>query len=307
MHRHYQAGEALIVHAAATPYRDRSHFDGQDVLESGFDGPGATLSGWLNRAAGLLPQGERVRPAAGLAAMPTVPLILRGDEPTLTWTPPMLAPASPDTAARLLDLYAGLDPALARSFAQGLDIERRVAGNELSSDPRRHPFVTLAEGSARLLMAEDGPRLAALCLDGWDTHVGEGPDDGQLAIQLAGLDAALAALAREMAPVWHETVVAVVTEFGRTARANGNEGTDHGTATTALLLGGAVKGGRVLADWPGLRAIDLYEGRDLAPTTDLRSVLKGVLRDHLGLTERELATAVFPGSLGIKPIDGLVA
>ncbi len=109
-----------------------------------------------------------------------------------------------------------------------------------------------------------------------------------------------------MGDAWSETVVAVVTEFGRTARINGTEGTDHGTGTVALLIGGALKGGRVIADWPGLKPADLYEGRDLKPTTDLRAVLKGVLRDHLRVDERALADAVFPGSEAVKPMDGLV-
>ena len=109
-----------------------------------------------------------------------------------------------------------------------------------------------------------------------------------------------------MGEAWRETVVAVVTEFGRTARINGTEGTDHGTGTVALLVGGALKGGRVVADWPGLKDADLHEGRDLKPTTDLRAVLKGLLKDHLRVDERALAATVFPGSEAVKPMAGLV-
>jgi uncharacterized protein (DUF1501 family) len=309
LHARYQAGEALIVHAAATGYRERSHFDGQDVLESGMIGPRLSDSGWLNRAAAAIPAGDGVRPLSGLAAMPTIPLILRGDAPTLSWTPPDLKPASADTMTRLLDLYAHEDPELAKVLMAGVDIDA-LAGAEAAGGKAggiAAAFKALAEGSGKLLAEEDGPRVAALSYDGWDTHTSEGAEDGRLANLLGALDGALEALALSMGPVWNETVVAVMTEFGRTARANGNEGTDHGTATTAFLLGGAVKGGRVLVDWPGLRVADLYEDRDLKATTDLRAVLKGVLRDHLGIAESDLSGRVFPDSIGIRPVDGLVA
>ena len=309
LHQRYQAGDALLVHAVATGYRDRSHFDGQDVLESGDTGPRMSKSGWLNRAASVIPAGDRVAPVSGLAAMPTVPLILRGDAPTLTWTPPELKTASSDTAARLIDLYSTVDPEFARVLTAGLDTDA-LAG---AMDPGKGganglaaSFKSLASGAAKLLVDEGGPRLAALSYDGWDTHTNEGAGDGRLAGLLGALDGALDSLATTMAPVWDDTVIAVMTEFGRTARINGNEGTDHGTATTAFLLGGAVKGGRVLADWPGLKQNQLFEDRDLFPSLDLRGVLKGALRDHLGIAERDLATKVFPDSIGIKPIDGLI-
>ncbi|MET3896332.1 uncharacterized protein (DUF1501 family) [Devosia sp. UYZn731] len=308
LHAMYQAGEALIVHAAATPYRDRSHFDGQDVLESGMPGAKLSASGWMNRVAEAIPVGEGVRPVTGLAATPTVPLILRGAAPTLTWTPPELRPASSDTRDRLLDLYTHQDPAMAKVLLAGIETDRLAGG----SDPMRTgkgiaaAFEQIATGSARLLVEEDGPRIAALSYDGWDTHSQEGAESGRLAGLLAALDGALGAIKETMAPVWGDTVIAVVTEFGRTAKANGTDGTDHGTATTAFLLGGAVKGGRVVADWPGLKDNQLFEARDLAPTIDLRAVLKGVLRDHLGLSETVLATTVFPDSIGVRPVDGLV-
>ena len=304
LHALYQKGEALIVHATATPYRDRSHFDGQDVLESGLEGPGLAPTGWLNRAAGAIPAGEGVRPVSGLAASPTIPLILRGDAPTLSWTPPRIEAASADTLKRLLDLYTHTDPQMAKVLGEGVDLDALAQGIDVkAAGGLAASFKALAEGSARLLAEEDGPRLAALSYDGWDTHTAE---DGRLDNVLGALDGALVALATELAPVWDDTVVVVMTEFGRTARANGNEGTDHGTATVALLLGGAVKGGRVIADWPGLREADLYENRDLKPKTDLRAVLKGVLRDHLGIPAAELSAIVFPDSIGIAPMDGLV-
>ncbi|HEX9903573.1 MAG TPA: DUF1501 domain-containing protein [Propylenella sp.] len=308
LHARYQAGEALIVHAAATPYRERSHFDGQDVLESGMPGPRAARTGWLNRAVEALPQGERVRPAGGLAASATVPLILQGEAPTLTWTPPAFEIASSDTIVRLRDLYMHTDTELARAFSAGTEIDAMTAGIEAGGKRGLvESFRQVAAGSGQLLAADDGPRVAALSYNGWDTHYNQGVDKGRLAKLLDALDVSLDALAAAMAPVWSETVVAVVTEFGRTAEANGSNGTDHGTATTAFLLGGPVNGGRIVADWPGLAPNALYEGRDLAPTTDLRAVLMGVLRDHLGISENRLATHVFPDSLGVKPLDGLVA
>lgn len=310
-HAAYRRGEAAIVHAAATAYRERSHFDGQDVLESGMAGPRAAADGWLNRVAQVLPAGDRVRPANGLAASTTVPLVLRGAAPILTWTPPAFRPASSDTLERLLDLYAERDPQLAGVLSEGLDVDALAAGNGMGAAKQpggvKAAFVALAEGAGRLLAEDDGPRLAAISYDGWDTHAREGAGEGRLANLLDALDAALDGLRTAMQPVWQDTAVVLMTEFGRTAHVNGTDGTDHGTATTALLFGGAVKGGRVLADWPGLKTAQLYQQRDLAPTTDLRAVLKGVLRDHLGVSESALATRVFPGSLAVKPVDGLVA
>lgn len=311
LHDHYVAGDTLIVHAAATPYRDRSHFDGQDVLESGMPGPRDTASGWLNRAVLELPVGDRIEVArpVGLAVSPTVPLIFRGAAPTLTWTPPNFRSASPDTQDRLMGLYGEIDPALLRAFIEGREIDSLSAHGD-DPVPRTKmagpSFREAAEGAAKLLAAESGPRIAALSFDGWDTHAKEGAKDGKLARLLAALDGALEGLVSGLKSVWHDTVIVVITEFGRTARINGNEGTDHGTATTAFLMGGAVNGGRVVADWPGLGTSQLYQGRDLMPTTDLRAVLKGLLRDHLGISELALSQRVFPSSIAVRPLNGLI-
>ncbi|WP_245514965.1 DUF1501 domain-containing protein [Jiella endophytica] len=308
LHGRFAKGEALVVHAAATPYRSRSHFDGQNVLESGLEGPSGTQDGWLNRVAVALPAGERVGTQPGLAIGPTIPLILAGPAGTLTWSPQTFQPAVEDTALRLASLYGESDQELAKLLTEGLETDRMMANSafDIEKGPAR-AFRILANGAAKLLAEEDGPRLAAISYEGWDTHVQEGADNGRLAKNLSALDLALDDLAETLGPAWKDTVVAVVTEFGRTAWGNGGGGTDHGTATTAFLMGGAVKGGRVIADWPGLREADLFEGRDLKPTTDLRAVLKGVLKDHLGLSERSLATDIFPGSLGVRPMAGLVA
>ena len=305
--RMYQDKHAAVIHAVATPYRDRSHFDGQDVLESGFAGPGRVQSGWLNRALEALPRGERVM--NGLAVGPTTPLVLRGAAPTVGWAPVTLPTAADDTAMRLLELYQHRDPALAAVLSQGLQLEKVTLGDDMKPKPNTNAIGAMrlvARGAAKLMVADDGPRIAALAFDGWDTHANEGGPVGRLALLLSGLDGALSEFETGLGEHWRDTVVVVATEFGRTAKINGTEGTDHGTGTVALLAGGAVRGGRVISDWPGLKPANLYEARDLAPTTDLRAVLKGVLRDHLGLGERVLAEKVFPDSATVKPMAGLV-
>src|SRR5437763_4099772 len=304
--RMYRDMHAAVIHAVATPYRDRSHFDGQDVLESGYAGPGRVQSGWLNRALEALPRGERV--SSGLAVGPTTPLVLRGAAPTVGWAPVALPQADDDTAMRLADPYRHRDPALAMALSQGLQLEKAASGDDMK--PKGGNQVAqmrqVARGAAKLMAADDGPRIAALAFDGWDTHANEGGPVGRIAFLLGRLDGALAEFESGLGERWRETVVVVASEFGRTARINGTDGTDHGTGTVALLAGGAVKGGRVIADWPGLKPANLYEGRDLAPPTDLRAVMKGVLKDQFGLAEKVLAESVFPDSAAVKPIQGLV-
>jgi len=321
LHRLYRAGQATIVHAAATPYRERSHFDGQDVLESGLTKPGATDTGWLNRALAALEPGGRVatNKRQAFAVGPVTPLIVRGAAPVMSWTPARLPPATDDTLMRLAELYRHTDPPLARVLEERMGLAEIAKAGGVSMAPEkgkpqqgpgaqvRAYFAEAAGAAAKFMARPDGPRVGALAFDGWDTHQDEGAVGGRLALLLAALDGALAAIEREMGPAWREAVVTVVTEFGRTARINGTEGTDHGTATVALLAGGALKGGRVIADWPGLKDANLYEGRDLKPTTDLRAVLKGVLKDHLRVPDAALATKVFPDSVAARPMTGLVA
>ena len=303
----YREKKVAVVHAVASPYRERSHFDGQDVLESGFAGPGRVQSGWLNRALEGLPKGERVM--SGLAIGPTTPLVLRGAAPTVAWAPVALPQAGEDTAMRLIDLYAQRDPALAKALNAGLQLDKAAQGDDMKPKPGTNGAAAMrlvARGAAKLMSADDGPRIAALAFDGWDTHANEGGATGRLAQLLGGLDGALAEFESGLGARWRDTVIVVATEFGRTARINGTEGTDHGTGTVALLVGGAVKGGRVISDWPGLKPANLYQGRDLAPTTDLRAVFKGVLHDHLGVSERVLADAVFPDSAQVRAMKGLL-
>ena len=319
LHRMFAAQEAIVVHACATPYRERSHFDGQDVLESGLPKPAVAASGWLNRALAGLASGGRVDPngSKALGIGPVTPLVVRGPAPVLSWAPQRVAPASADTVDRLLDLYRHSDPKLAAVLEENARLKAiehsgamaNAAGGKPPSGPAqvRAYFAEVAGTAAKFLAQPDGPRVGALALDGWDTHSNEGIAKGRLAQLLGALDDALAAVKANMGPAWRETVVALMTEFGRTAHINGTDGTDHGTATVALLVGGALKGGRVIADWPGLRKADLYDSRDLKPTADLRAVLKGLLKDHLRADERALAADVFPGSEAVKPMAGLVA
>jgi uncharacterized protein (DUF1501 family) len=312
--RLYRANQALMVHAVATNYRERSHFDGQDVLESGQPGPGRVETGWLNRALLALPKGERVAVGGGLGVGTLSPLVIRGQAPVLGWAPQAIQKADADLASRVLDLYRHRDPVLGDALSKGLDTNRMASEAGMSGDaarPRGGPdsvegMKQMATGTARLLARDDGPRLAALAFDGWDTHANEGGATGRLATLLSGLDAALGIFESAMGAAWSQTAILVVTEFGRTARINGTVGTDHGTGTVAFLAGGAVKGGRIVTDWPGLKAAQLYENRDLRPTTDLRAVAKGLLADHLGLSPTVLGTKVFPDSMGVSPLKGLL-
>jgi uncharacterized protein (DUF1501 family) len=160
--------------------------------------------------------------------------------------------------------------------------------------------------AAAFLKRADGPRVATIETRGWDTHANQGDENGQLALRLRGLDAALRALHGALGEDWRHTAVLVVTEFGRTAAANGTGGTDHGTGAAAFLLGGAVNGGRVIADWPGLASSSLYQGRDLAPTLDLRSIARGILANHLRVADGALENQVFPSSSRAPPVKDLI-
>nr|WP_255608823.1 DUF1501 domain-containing protein [Methylosinus sp. Sm6] len=309
--RLYKEGRASVVHAVATGYRERSHFDGQDVLESGHAGPGHTESGWLNRAVFAL---ESTTPARlrGLGVGAAAPLVMRGPAPALGWAPQVLPPAGEDLAQRLLDLYTHGDPTLAAALRAGLDADRIATSGGLTGDVAKarggmdqpNGMRQAAMGAARLLATPDGPRVAALAFDGWDTHANE---NSLLATRLSGLDGALEQFETGLGEAWKDTAVVVITEFGRTARINGTGGSDHGTASVAFLAGGAVRGARVVADWPGLKTNQLHQGRDLAPTQDLRSVLKGLIADQFGLSAQTLAEKVFPDSAAAPPLRGLIA
>jgi uncharacterized protein (DUF1501 family) len=291
--RLHAAGQALAVHAVASPYRDRSHFDGQNVLESGGTAPYQRKDGWMNRLLGLLP-----RPATqAIALAPTVPLALRGAQEVTSYAPTALPQASDDLLARVQQLYAH-DQQLHALWSAAMDARGRAAGLE---GQRRDP-ATVGRIAAGFLAQPDGPRLAMVETGGWDTHSAQA---GRLAQQLRALDTLLAALRDGLGAAWAQTTVLVATEFGRTAAANGTGGTDHGTASAALLAGGAVQGGRVLADWPGLAPADLHEGRDLRPTLGLDALIAAATADTFRLDREQVARVLFPS---LQPgADGLPA
>jgi uncharacterized protein (DUF1501 family) len=372
LHDSYTARELVVFHAVASPYRERSHFDGQDVLENGTVQPHAVQTGWLNRALASLQTGQRKE--LGVALGQNFPLVMRGPASVTSWSPSKLAALDEDTLERITDLYAG-DPLLASRLADALAADAIAGGagegpsavavpaapsgpeaagamaaptgtanmaqarhattsgmqgaseehasnarlgNPAADDMRagqgNQPllqrgkpmrYTEIVRAAAGFLRRDDGPQVAVFDTTGWDTHANEGSAEGQLAGRLAALDAGLRTLKDELGPAWADTAVLLATEFGRTAATNGTRGTDHGTATTAFLLGGAVQGGRVLADWPGLSSRSLYQGRDLKPTADLRSVLKGVLSEHLLVSSGALESSVFPNSADARTIKGL--
>ena len=302
LHGMYRAGELLVVHAVAGPYRVRSHFEAQDYLESGADH--RMDSGWLNRVVTSLPAASKPRGEGdALTIGVSVPLLLRGPARVGSWAPHGFATPEPDLYARVAALSQG-DPVIGPAIAEGLR-DRGFSASVMTGEqsPNDHyAFAALAAAAGRLLRAADGPRVAALEIGGWDTHTAQ---VARLTGPLKQLNAGLAALKAALGDAWRQTAVLVMTEFGRTVRVNGNRGTDHGTGTVAFVLGGAVAGGRVVADWPSLAAGRLFEDRDLQPTADLRSVAKGVLAQHLALGASALAQ-VFPASDIAQPMHGLI-
>ncbi|MEM1173509.1 MAG: DUF1501 domain-containing protein [Pseudomonadota bacterium] len=303
LHTLFENGEATFLHAVASPYRERSHFDGQDLLEKGTRSVVGVRDGWLNRA--LHPLGGGSGKEAAIALSQNMPLILRGSQSVSSWAPSRLPDVSDNTLDRLQDLYAD-DAFFATRLAQAMD-SQEIAGNMASGRVRQNQqFASTMASAARFLTAENGPRIAVIEAGGWDTHANQGAAEGQLANRLGGLDAGLGKLKAELGPAWDKTAVAVVTEFGRTVRVNGTRGTDHGTGTAAILAGGAINGGHVIADWPGLADRELYQNRDLNPTTDLRSVFKSVLEDHLQLSRGFIESDVFPDSRDAASIRDLL-
>jgi uncharacterized protein (DUF1501 family) len=318
LHEMYGQGEALVVHATGLHYRERSHFDAQQVLESGGERPFAVDTGWLARA--LASDARR-----GIALNTAVPLVLRGPGEVDTWAPSAGPEPTGELLARLERLYHEdrvLGPALAR--ARGLRQEANMPVGPMAGGAAMapaagmpaavpaaaagRPAVALARRAAEFLARPGGPQAAVLELGGWDTHANQAAPNGALFNGLRTLDAALGAMrdvlrAPEADGTWARTVVVVVTEFGRQVAANGTMGTDHGSGGAAFVLGGAVRGGRVLADWPGLAARERYEGRDLRTTTDLRAVFRSVLGDHLGVATAALDRQVFPGTTAAMRLD----
>ncbi|MGQ0676328.1 MAG: DUF1501 domain-containing protein [Rhodospirillales bacterium] len=316
IHEFYRRGEMLVIHAACSSYRGRSHFDGQDVLESGVATPHGARDGWVNRALAAM-QGATMQPAAGgarqgLALGQTVPLALRGQVPVASWAPnalPALEPGLMQTIAELYRRDALLGPALAEGLkSQAFADEVMNDGQRVNQPPSAgaQQFKQAASAAGKLMAPANGPKIAVMDIGGWDTHANQGGARGRLAGALQVLAEGLKDMAEALGPAWRQTAVLVVTEFGRTAAVNGTGGTDHGIGGAAFLLGGAVAGGRVLADWPGLSQGKLYEGRDLAATTDLRAVAKAVLIQHLGIAAAAVEARVFPDSAAARPTPKLL-
>ena len=307
LHESWRARELLVAHAVATPYRERSHFDGQDVLENGAARPHALASGWLNRALAVLPAVARSRGDAGVALGQNLPLTMRGPAPVASWSPSRLAALDDVTLDRIAELYAD-DPLLSRRLADALMADDVARAASMDGPQRRAGArdLEVLRAAGAFLGRDGGPQVAMLDTIGWDTHANEGGAQGRLGARLGVLDAGLREMKRALGARWSSTVVVLATEFGRTAAVNGTRGTDHGTATVAFVLGGAVQGGRVLADWPGLSARALYQQRDLTPTLDLRAILKGALGEHLGVPAVRLDTEVFPDSAAVRPATAVV-
>src|SRR5271168_3875608 len=314
LHERYAAGELIVFSAVASPYRDRSHFDGQNVLENGLTQPIGTADGWLNRALAALPRRAAGPGERAVAVSQNVPLILRGDAPVISKSPQATPDIDEDLLMRLADLYSHDDWFSAR-LSEAVQTEKMVDDAGVSmlkesaesapagaaavrpSPPDRVGAV--AHMAAALMRSDGGPEVAVIEASGWDTHANQGGAKGALAQRLSGLDKALRVLADELGPLWPQTAVLVMTECGRTAAMNGTGG-------AAFLAGGAVRGGRVLADWPGLSRTALLDNRDLRPTLDLRSVFKAVLNEHMHIDANTLAKRVFPDSSGARPLQGLI-
>lgn len=298
LHAMYGRGELLVVHATGLPYKERSHFDAQQVLESGGSRPHELATGWLGRA--VASQGG----TRAVALETAVPLALRGADNVDTWAPSALPEPSADLVARLQALYAA-DPALLAALqrARGLRDEAAMGGAMAGTGGGRAAAVALAQRAAEFL--QRGAQMAVLELGGWDSHTNQTAPQGALANNLRTLDAMLAALREglQAGGTWAQTAVLVATEFGREVAANGTGGSDHGSGGAAFVLGGAVAGGRVLADWPGLAAHERFEGRDLRITTDLRAVQRALLADHLRLPRTALDGTVLPGAAALPRLD----
>ncbi len=280
MHERFAAGELVVFNAVASPYRDRSHFDGQNVLENGLTKPIGTADGWLNRALAALPRGRGSSAERAVAISQNVPLILRGEAAVMSKSPQATPDVDEDLLTRLADLYSKDDWFSAR-LSEAVQTEKMAdaagaAGMAGESARSAYPdrVAAVARMAAGLMRSDGGPEIAVIEAGGWDTHANQGGAKGTLAVRLAGLDKAMKSLADELGPLWQQTAVLIVTEFGRTAAINGTRGTDHGTGGCAFLVGGAVRGGQIIADWPGLSRTALLDNRDLRPTLDLRSVFK---------------------------------
>ncbi|HVS64633.1 MAG TPA: DUF1501 domain-containing protein [Thermoanaerobaculia bacterium] len=292
--------QLVALHALAIPYRTRSHFDAQAILETGLDQPKGSSDGWLNRLLQVMDgRAEGIAVAAGL------PLSLSGPHPVATWSPSRLGAVEASYVERLHYLYRH-DPQLRDRFEAALQLDAESGAGSMSGGRGpRQALGSIPGATARFLKDPDGPNVAAVELGGWDTHSNQGMQDGPLDRRFGQLAEALVGFRSQLGEAWSGTTVVVMTEFGRTAQPNGTGGTDHGTAGAGFVLGPELTKGRVVTDWPGLGSKELFEGRDLRPTLDTRAVLEGVLAGVFDLTPAQLAR-VFPGSEAIRPIYDIV-
>ena len=307
MHKLFSARELTVLHAVASPYRERSHFDAQNLIENGTIRPFGRETGWLNVALGAVDRADGTsQPGTlGFAFGPNVPLLLRGPAQVGSWSPSALPPPDTDLLDRLAVLYRD-DLLLGRSFAVAREAQTMMDGHDPGgTGSRTPPVVELARAAGEVLGRPVGPRVATIDFGGWDTHISQQGEYSQLTRSLRLLDRSVSVLKTGLGPAWQYTAVLIVTEFGRAVAPNGAGGTDHGTAGAAFVAGGAVRGGRVIADWPGLSQRALYEERDLRPTLDLRALFKAALAAQLRLDEAALETEVFPDSRAVKPLDGV--
>ncbi len=291
----WQAGELSFATAVATPYRSRSHFTGQDFLENGGDAPGGNLTasadGWLNRAIQLMP-GTRAEMAVAIGQEPM--LILEGKAPARHWLPVADSALSAQGLDLLGDLYAG-DPAFAAAYAEALALRDETE----AADPKEKKDM-LGQYVAGRLNAE--ARIAAFSFSGWDTHHNQ---EAAISRRLMALTSLFLTLKDELGANWDRTAILALTEFGRTAAENGTAGTDHGTGGAAILAGGAVRGGKIHGNWPGLDEASLLDRRDLMPTEDVRGHAASLLHAMFGLRLSDLAATVFP-ALDLTTPYGLV-
>ncbi|MEO6269298.1 MAG: DUF1501 domain-containing protein, partial [Lautropia sp.] len=297
----YSGNELLLIPAATTRYRNRSHFDGQNTLENGSGRSYGASDGWLNRALGGLIDGDR---RLGLALGPAVPLILQGEARVQAWASTRLAQVDDDFLSRLGQTYAH-DPLFARALQDARESLKPALDTSAMSgrSPQNQDFLLSVKAAADLLSRPDGPRIAAMEVQGWDTHFGQ---QRRLGLLFADLAQGIVALKQGLASDWSRTVVVVVSEFGRTAAENGSRGTDHGIGGLAVLAGGAVAGGRIAGVWPGLAEKALYEGRDLRPVNAYEGIFKSLMTGHLGLRPGFVEDKVFPDSRDVPAMEGLL-
>jgi uncharacterized protein (DUF1501 family) len=310
MHRLYADKQLAVLHAVASPYRERSHFDAQNLIENGTSKPFGRDIGWLNVALGIVERESKETSGVnlGFALGQSIPLILRGPSKVGSWSPSKLMQPDSDMLERLAKLYQN-DLLLSQSFAvarqtQAMMGTRKNDASDLKGNSTQ-PILELAKAAGEVLSKPKSARVANIDFGGWDTHISQLGEYAQLTRNLRLLDQSITTLKIALGPVWERTAVLVVSEFGRAVAPNGSGGTDHGTGGVALVVGGAVNGGRVITEWPGLNDQALFEGRDLRPTMDLRAVFKSALTSQLGLSSGVVESEVFPNSRLVRAVPEL--